>query len=198
MASLATEPDLLKKLGTSFQIIKAIYEAILRQGGTEQDLRQILRDPKLPDELAAVILGRRLQRYPIRVDYKLKLEEMIDQARLEAHDPFINGSNFPIDSNYFSSTRLEAVLLPLLEPSSPQRVRRLLNSYQLREVVLPELLAFEAQHPGHDGSAILALGSVWWSGKHGYVCYTENGRLCMISGYRAIWPKGWYVLAVPM
>jgi hypothetical protein len=84
--------------GTSFEIISALSHAVNKLGGSDEDLRRILRDPQLVADLAARIVngpfdGR--QSYQYFVDYTKSVEEMIVANRYSGYrNTLISSANF--------------------------------------------------------------------------------------------------------
>ena len=75
----AKKSEMVSVLGSVFEIVKAIWNAVLELGGTDDDMRNVLRQKDLAKDLALVILGRadvvlkKAKEYIIDLDAPLRM-----------------------------------------------------------------------------------------------------------------------------
>lgn len=69
---------LLSSMGAGFEILKAIIDAVIQRGGTDDDVRRILRDKKLRNAIADLIFPDQ-KRFVLIVDYDIPYwKELLD------------------------------------------------------------------------------------------------------------------------
>lgn len=54
----AKKSEFLSSFGTAFQAFKAITDAVLAQGGSDDDLRRLISKPSLAQQVAAIIMDK--------------------------------------------------------------------------------------------------------------------------------------------
>lgn len=53
-----TRSEFLGAFGTAFQIFKAIADAVMAEGGTDEDLRKVIQPGDLAKHLALIVTGK--------------------------------------------------------------------------------------------------------------------------------------------
>lgn len=100
--------DLLGGLGTWFEIAKAITAEVLAQGGTDDDVRAILKNHELRQQMAALIIAANPNAqkksgsgaspettYPVTVLADRTIEEMVKAGRYDWKNEDITSKYFP-------------------------------------------------------------------------------------------------------
>lgn len=98
--------------------------------------------------------------FPVKIDYDLSLEEMIEAGKYDWVNSDIIVENFPIKGS--GLVELEIELVHFGRYINSEAALKELDQMDLRPATLPELLAFGAAYPEIQREfPIVALGSVW-------------------------------------
>ena len=101
-----------------------------------------------------------IEKYPVTVDYRKTIEEMIEAGRYDWKNPDINAKNFPVSGEDTLEANLELVHLNMV--AGTKEVETYLEANGLRAATLEELLAFGATYPNIQREfPIVAIGSSW-------------------------------------
>lgn len=137
--------QLLSAIGICFEIVKAIIDAVLDGGGSDQDVRRILKDKDLRCDIANVILAIRLRvcrTFKVVCDYSLSLSEM---KGLDWVGDKINPSHFPAEGK--SESKVEIELIQFTRPVTPDDAIVRLHEQGYRPATLAELYALAFSLP---------------------------------------------------
>jgi hypothetical protein len=160
--------EFLSGFGVANEILRAIVNAVLDQGGDDEDLRRIIREPDLASELAKLIVRKKevsakevsAKVFKVVVDYSMSLAEMISAGRYNWTNSDINAESFPVSGEGKKEVELE--LVHLNRDAGTEEVLEELDRQGLRPAKIEELLALGAKHPELQKQfPIIAFGSVW-------------------------------------
>lgn len=195
--------EFLSAFGTAMEVFRAIVNAVLERGGSDDDLRRILTSKKLAGAIADIIVGAKQaveNAFRLTVDYDLSVEDMVKFGKYDWANSDITSGHFPVARQGKSEVKAELVHLNRCF-SSGDEVLNELDRLGYRPADLAEDLAFGAAYPEEQRKyPIVALGSVWQ--------YPDGGRDVVYLGVRAgdreldlrwlgdDWHEGWRFLAV--
>ena len=199
---MAKKSEFLSAFGTVFQIWKAITDAVLERGGSDDDVRRILTSKKFLATIVDAIMetGKKLAAaFRLTVNYDLSVEDMVKLGKYDWTNSDITSEHFPVTRQGKSEVEVELVHFDRVMSSND--VLRELDKQGYRPADLRELLDFGAAYPEEQRKyPIAALGSVW---------QLPNGRrrvadLVGSAGYRGLgldwleddWNEFWRFLAV--
>jgi len=155
--------EFLSGFGVANEILRAIVNAVLDQGGDDEDLRRIIKEPELASQLAKLIIRKKevsAEIFKVVVDYSLSLTEMIAAGDYDWTNSDITAENFPVSGDGRQEVELE--LVHLNREASTEEVLEELDRRGLRPARIEELLALGAKHPELQKQfPIIAFGSVW-------------------------------------
>lgn len=181
--------DFVKAFGTAFEIWKALVEAVFARGGTDDDLRRILREKSLREELAKLIVRVR-NTFRAVVDYANAFHLEVANGTYDYANPNITHLNFPTDKRGTEEVDLE--LLHFDRGMTSEEVLRECDRLGYRAANARETLAFGRTHKEEQRKyPIVALGSscVVYGYRHVLVLYSD-------STYRYLnlywFDDGWY------
>lgn len=193
----------LSAFGTAFEIWKALVEAVIAKGGTDDDLRRILTDETLRDKIADLIVAKVAEAtdpiFKVEVDYGLSLAEMIKAGRYDWMDGGITPERLPVSGEGKAEVALELVHLNRL--ASTDEVLAELDRRGLRPATPPEHLAFGAKFPDLQRQfQIVALGSriVDPDGRRFFTCldWNDGGRVLRLCAGASGWHHIYRFLAL--
>ena len=182
--------DLLSGLGTWFEIAKAITAEVLAQGGTDDDVRAILKNHELRQKMAALIIAARPNAekdsgsgaspettYLVTVRKDRTLVQMIEAGKYDWVNSDITSERFPDigpDGEY------ELVLVHFNRVVSTEEALAEIRRRGLDPATLVQLLALGENFPDVQRQfPVIALGSC---------CVLSGGYRCSpclsVSGHR--------------
>jgi hypothetical protein len=189
--------ELLKNFGKMFEVVKTLVNAVLDMGGNDEDILRILKDKKLAQKFAEMLLAERGISVPdgceiISVDYALKLIDAITAAAFDWKNDDIVEKNFPNQAHETGEQNLTVKLYHFGKDMSSEDVVSAMDKDGFRPATLRELLAYAVKNPDEQRKyPIVGLGSVWGHGGHRSVPYLDLG-----GGGRELglgwWSDGWY------
>jgi hypothetical protein len=215
--------EFLGGFGMANEILKAIIDAVLEQGGSDEDLRRIISAPDLAKEIAGLIVQKQNNTYKVVVDYSMSLADMIATGNYAWKNDDVTSEHFPVSGTGVVTIELEIVHLDGyfrtaevmghlnangLRPAdvkefstyiSSEQVWRCLASRGLRPARIEELLAFGATFPKVQlEHAVICFASVWRdSYGESYLPYLTCGRRGFdLVRYNEIWSDECRFLAV--
>lgn len=173
MARKRKKSEFLSGFGMAIEIFKAMADAVLRRGGSDEDLRRVAVDEDLSDQIAALIVGKGeteatraaishiVDVYKLVIRRSRPLADQIAAGRYDWIDPGINRQNFPgAEGN--TDEEAEVVLFHFNRVMSSDAVIEEIAKEGYEPEELPGLLAFGATKPELQRQfPIIALGSVW-------------------------------------
>lgn len=191
--------EFLSAFGTVFQIFKTVSDEVLNLGGNDEDIRQILTNKGLAQELAKLIVGNAVEVFQVVVDYSQTLADMIAACNLDWVNPDITQEHFPISGN--GVVELKAELIHFRETMSTNIVLKDLDRQGYRPATLPEPLAFGAKYPEKQREfPVVALGSVRanpdGSRRVPYLCGDGSSRGLDLGWYGLGWHDDYRFLCV--
>ncbi|MFA5051197.1 MAG: hypothetical protein WC499_03720 [Patescibacteria group bacterium] len=151
---MAKKNDFLKAFGKSFEIFKKIADAVLAQGGADKDLEQILKDKKLPMNIARIVTYKPERIFSIEVKGAKALSRLsrlynghYDEITLEIKclDQFYDFRDDKVGD--FQNITYGAVLIHIDVFRGYSETLTQLGQLGLRPANLNELLAFGATYP---------------------------------------------------
>lgn len=150
----------LSDFGKAFQIFKTIVDALLKAGGSDEDLGRVLSDQGLADGIAQVIISKSRQTFRVAVDYTQTLKQMISAGKYDWANSDITQDHFPIKGN--GKKEEEVVLFHFDKVMTSEQAITEMDKTGFRPATIEELLALGAQQPELQKQfPIVALGSVW-------------------------------------
>ena len=175
-----TKPPFLSALGVTFEIFKAISDAVIEAGGDDESLRSLLNDPDKCRRVALEIVDRNpaLQTAtPYRggvpseapglralVEYAQPTYAMLKQAFDWVYDGYKSAEFKSIDVCKDVSTEAREIkfeLVHLGKDANTDTALAELEKRELRPALYEELLAFAVEYPELQKQfPIVALGSV--------------------------------------
>ena len=167
----------LSDFGKAFQIFKTIVDALLKAGGSDEDLGRVLSDQGLADGIAQVIISKSRQTFRVAVDYTQTLKQMISAGKYDWVNGDITQDHFPIKGN--GKKEEEVVLFHFDKVMTSEQAITEMDKTGFRPATIEELLALGAQQPELQKQfPIVALGSVWRrpSGSRDVPCLSWIGR----------------------
>jgi len=191
---MAKKSEFLSAFGTAFEIWKAITDAVLERGGSDDDIRRILTSEDLLATIANAIVeeGKKpAGTFYFTVNYDLSVEDMVRAGKYDYAAPAITSDHFRITRR--GKSEIEAKIVPFDRLSE-------LEKQGYRPADIAELLAFGASFPRpQQKDTIIALDSVWIMDSDysdpGWVAYLAGNHeglrtvgLCRLLGD---WSKYW-------
>jgi hypothetical protein len=149
----------LNALGSMFEIWKQIVNSIQVQGGSDEDMRNVLTVQGVAMKVAAVILGK--SDAVLQVAWSALLPWLIAAGKFISYvNPNITTEHFPIQSGDFTIKEVVDVAIP--RAMSTAEVLAYLDSKGMRAATLVELLWWWLTNPTKRSNClVVALGSVW-------------------------------------
>ncbi len=149
--------DFVSALGVAFEIFKAIAEEVYALGGTDNDIRRILKERTLCQQIAKLLAANVREGYLLNV-YGHGINELVRQGRYDYANTNIRDGNFQPDQMH----QTEFFLRHFGKVMSTDAVLRALDKDGLRPATMPELLEFGIYQPEvQTYFPIVALGSAW-------------------------------------
>ena len=170
--------EFVSALGTAFEMIKLIAEEVYALGGSDNDLRRIIKDRKLRQQIAKLLVANLGEVYPLDV-FGHSINDLVKQGNYGWSNSDINDGNFQADEMHQS----EVILKHFDKDMSTEAVLKALDADGLRPATMSELLELGIRYPELQKQfPIVALGSVWRCPSGGrYV-----GCLCCYVGQRKL------------
>ena len=194
--------EFLKGFGKAFEILKALTDAVLKRGGSDQDMERILTSKILRDKLADLICeivqtAKNIFRVP--VNYNQNVQDMVKAGKYDWVNSDINGTNFPVIRR--GEEMAEVHLIHFNRDITSEEALLELDKMGFKPEELPGLLALGAQHPELQREyPIVALGSAWRrrNGRRGVPCLFRDGsgRNLGLLWFGGSWGAGWRFAAV--
>ena len=162
--------DFVSALGAAFEMIKLIAEEVHALGGSDNDLRRIIKERKLRQQIAKLLVVNVGEVYMLNV-FGLSIEELVKQGKYGYANPDITDDNFKSDEMH----QTEIILRHFNNDMSTDAVLKALDEEGLKPATMSELLEFGSRYPDLQKQfPIVALGSVWLSRNGGrYVGYLD-------------------------
>ena len=154
--------ELLSALGTSFELVKAIVDEVLDLGGSDEDVRGILKDESLRKQVAKLIVQASAiqSTFKVVVDYGKNLAEMISAGKYDWVNDDITKEHFPVKGS--GQREVEVVLFHFGRAISSEDVIAEMDKVGYRPARIEELLGLGVAYPELQKEfPIVALGSVW-------------------------------------
>ncbi len=193
--------ELLSGVGAGFEILKAIVDAVLARGGTDENVREILRNGDIPDQIAELLVQSSVIQatYSVVVDYTKSLSQMVKAGKYELVNSNIIADHFPIKGE--GQQEVEVTLFHFGRTMSSEEVISELKKAGYRPARIEELLALGAERPELQKQfSVVALGSVWRSpvGGRSVPCldWCAAGRNLRLRWLGFGWGGGWRFAAV--
>ena len=166
--------ELLSSLGTVFEIVKAIIDEVLDLGGSDEDVRRILKDKSLRKKIANLIVQTKpaiQDTFKVVVDYGQSLAEMISAGKYGWVNSDIIQKHFPVEGS--DQKEVELVLFHFGRVMTSEQVIAEMDEAGYRPAPIEDLLSLGASYPElQKDFPVAALGSVWQSPVgHRYVPY---------------------------
>lgn len=163
----------LSALGVMWEIWKALVNAVLDLGGSDDDLRRIQTDKELRRKLAELIVGATRKVFRLVVNYDESVETLVKRGKYDWTNDSITSKNFPTKRTGTSEVVVELVYLN--RAVSTDEALAELDRMGFRPAELKELLVLGAEQPELQREfPIVALGSVWQ--------YPDGDRRCAYLG----------------
>jgi hypothetical protein len=165
--------EFLGALGIAFEIFKAIADAVIAIGGTDDDLRCVVSERGLANRIAEVIMAGRAVIEILEVNYDLAFEAMVAAGHYDYRNPNITAEYFPNQAT--GVRRYKPVLVSLGRNASTKEALAEIQGMGLIPASAAELLAYGAKHPEEQRKyPIIALGQ---AGRFSdYSCFPSLGR----------------------
>ena len=149
--------EFVSALGTAFEMIKLIAEEVYALGGNDNDLRRIIKDRKLRQQIAKLLVANLGEVYPLDV-FGHSINDLVKQGNYGWSNSDINDDNFQADEMHQS----EVILKHFDKDMSTEAVLKALDADGLRPATMSELLELGIRYPELQKQfPIVALGSVW-------------------------------------
>lgn len=151
--------EFVSAVGTAFEMIKLIAEEVYAFNGSDNDLRRILKEPRLRQDIAKLLVSGDGVVYPVEIMAN-SIAELVGRGNYEWYCRDINDRNFRVDPDH----KAEIVLKNFPWMMTTKGVQGEMLKLGLRPATMCELLAFGAKYPDIQRQfPILALGSLWKS-----------------------------------
>jgi hypothetical protein len=167
MPRTRTKSEFVSSTGTVFELVKKLSDEVNGLGGSDDDLRQIIRVDGVARQIAELLVALLKPRtFDLSVDYSRSLAEVIAAGNYNYVNDNITEENFPTDKGdpqWGADGRVvEAVLLHPDRLTESDEVLGELGRMGLRPGTMFELAHFGEQHPeARCQFSVVALGSVW-------------------------------------
>lgn len=149
--------EFVSALGTAFEIFKAIAQEVYTLGGSDGDMRRILKERALCQQIAKLLVVNLGEVYPVNIFGK-GIDELVKQGNYDWVNDSINDRNFKADEMH----QTEIFLKHFEQNMSAEAVLKALDADGLRPATMSELLEFGIRYPELQRQfPIVALGSVW-------------------------------------
>ena len=170
--------EFVSALGTAFEMVKLIAEEVYALGGSDNDLRRIIKDRKLRQQIAKLLVANLGEVYPLDV-FGHSINDLVKQGNYGWSNSDINDGNFQADEMH----QAEVILKHFDKDMSTEAVLKALDADGLRPATMSELLEFSSRYPELQKQfPIVALGS-FWQGPGGRRCV---GYLYYFGGPREL------------
>ncbi len=184
--------ELLKNFGKMFEVVKTLVNAVLDMGGNDEDVLRILKDKKLAQKFAEMLLAERGITIPdgyevLSVNYALKLIDAITAAAFDWKNDDIVEKNFPNQAHENGEQNLQVKLYHFGKGMSSEDVVSAMDKDGFRPATLRELLAYTVKNPDEQRKyTIVGLGSFWSRGG-------DRDVPCLgLDGYERELHLGWW------
>lgn len=170
--------EFLGALGKYMEISKAVLDEVLGLGGSDDDLRRIITDKALRQEIANLIVGEKNSEkniFTVTVDYDQALAQMIKAGNYNWANDDITSDHFPTVG--VGQEECKFVLVHLDKPVTTKEALEEIRRRGLLPAKIEHLLAFGAKYPEKQREfLIVELGSVWVDprGRRRVACLAEN------------------------
>jgi hypothetical protein len=160
----AKKSELLSAFGTFWEILKAITNAVLDRGGSDEDLRRILSDKKLLADLAdrimmSSVMSFLVDTYKQEVNYDLSVYESLSLGKYDRKNDNITNANF--FSKETDVCEIEFGIFHFDRTTSSKSNIANMNKVGFRPATTKEILSFGEKHPELQlKHPIVALGLV--------------------------------------
>jgi len=199
--------SLLSDLGFMFEMFKVLIHAVLKLGGTREDLKRIVKEPALVDEIAKLIVNAKsaaADTFRAMVDYttpsytELKtrfdwVNDWYERVEFKAIDICRSVSREPCE--------VEFVYVHMDRSASTDEILAEMEKRNLRPALYEEGLAFAKAHPDEQRKLpIVMLGSVCVgpAGDRSVACLSvvSGGRSLRLGVVEGDWGANYRFLAV--
>ncbi|MFA6253209.1 MAG: hypothetical protein WCV69_03010 [Patescibacteria group bacterium] len=148
--------EFVSALGTAFEMIKLIAEEVYFLGGNDNNMRTILKDRKLRQQIAKLLVANTGDVCALDIFGK-SIDELVRQGNYDWANNSINDHNFKADEMH----QTEVFLKHFGQNMSMEAVLNALDADGLRPATMSELLGFGIRYPELQRQfPIVALGSV--------------------------------------
>lgn len=150
--------EFVSALGTAFEIFKAIAEKVYALGGSDSDLRRILKEPALCQQVAKLIVLKIGEVY--QLDVRGSIGNLVRLGNYNWANADISDQHFSADTPHTVNVIIEY----FGKDMNMDGALKALAAKGLRPVTISELLALGAKYPDLQCDfPIVALGSLWYS-----------------------------------
>lgn len=186
--------EFLQAFGKSFQVFKALADAVLAAGGSDDDLRLLEKDEGLRQKVVEIIVeaGQAARQtaeqasrhvkgtFNLIVDYSQSFADMIAAGKYDWVNPDITADHFPITGTGKQEVRVELLHFNHYFNNGDEVLAEIdkLGYRPYRPAKIKELLALGAVQPELQRQfPIAALGSIWRDagGFRGFACLDRDG-----------------------
>jgi hypothetical protein len=155
--------EFLGALGKYMEISKAVLNEVLGLGGSDDDLRRIITDKALRQEIAKLIVkGKKVEEgiFSVTVNYNQALAQMIKAGNYNWANDDITSEHFPIVG--VGEKEYKLVYVHLDRSATTKEVLEEMNRRGLEPAKIEHLLFFGAKYPEEQRKfPIVELGSDW-------------------------------------
>lgn len=149
--------EFVSAIGVLFEIVKALAEEVYALGGSDNDLRRILKEHELRRNIAKLLVANISDAYPIDVPSST-ISDLVRSGRYDWSNSDINDSHFKADEPH----QAEVILRHFGKDMSTDNVLKVLDAEGLRPATMSELLTLGIKYPQLQMEfPIVELGSVW-------------------------------------
>ncbi|MDD4994971.1 MAG: hypothetical protein PHW53_00650 [Patescibacteria group bacterium] len=175
--------EFLSGLGTGYEMLKKLIDAVLAKGGGDEDLRRILNEPELVESMASLIVRKTVaavaDSFSVTVDYSKSLAEMIAVGDYDFVNSDITAEHFPISGK--GKVLRKLVLVHLGREATTDEALVEMKLRGLKPADIEGILAFGAAYPDEQRKfPIVGLGSSWVSAdgyrRFPYLGGSDGGR----------------------
>ena len=157
-------PSIISGTGFVASFIVALFKAVSKLGGSEDDIYAALKDgSSLVDELATLIVKaskKAKDTFTLLVNYDRRVEAGVRAGHYDWSNSDITDKNFPTTQQ--GTKEISAQLIHFNKTMFTDQVLTELDKQNLRPANLQELLVLGEKHPDLQREfPIVALGSVW-------------------------------------
>lgn len=194
--------ELLSYSGIVFEITKAIVNEVLDLGGTDEDLRKVLKDKNLCRKIAELLVQSKsaiVATFHVVVDYSKSLQEMVSEGCYDWVNNEITPEHFSVEGD--GQQEKDIVLFHFGRYISSEDAIVEMEKEGYRPARIEDLLALGASQPEIQKQfPIVALGSVWrHPDGHRHVSFLDwdgLGRRLYLAWFGLDWNDAWRFAAV--